>query len=1611
MATEAFSASLLIDTAKANKDIRALNQEVGILDKSLASLGKTLKENQRDLDGAVKAISSIVTASRESSKASEESAKAKLAEARAAGELAKAENAAAIAQARVERERSAAAVNTATAAYREARTEATNFMQSQRALKASTDQLGNSLANQRYLLYDVGDTYRTLGLAASALPAAAIASATAYEKSFAQVIRVSGAAGTEAQKLRDDLKNLATEIPLSFGELSNIAQIGGQMNIATDQLSAFTETVAKFVATADGATIDSSTQAFGRLSNLFAQGLSGDEQAKFFERIGSAISYTADTAVTSEAKIIAMLDKISPIGAQAGLAADEVVGLASAMSSVGLAPEISSGFLTRFFGQLNKDVAEGGDALNAYNSVLGTTSEQFMDMYRNDPAELLQRLIKSMSELDKVGQTSALGDLGITATRDQRVVQALAGSYDVLADAMTNSSQAYAEAGYLDKSSAGIFNTLAANLEKLGNSFANLGDTLGSGILPVLSDFVGVLQFAVDGLTNLANTNPAVKAILATLLTIGSVAGVFFALKSATAFFQAGLVTLTHITKQSAGGTLTFRAQLKSLATQMLVNKGMSEQAAASYVKQVGAVRALGTASALSGVQMRALNVSMLQGNTASKSFGGAIKGAGSMIAGLAGGPIGIAVTALGLLGSAWLGAAADAKASAEQVVDAFKASSEAGLEALGKDFSDNKIGFFESNNIKLMGKTYGELADDVGLSMGTIAKAMSEGSKATDELVQKLQKQAEAFEQGGERLKARETEMLIEKIQEYANQLDVSEDGERRTAEAAKGVAGALDETGDSADGATDSIDDYARALNDAIQAAFGLTNAQAGVNAALESLGAGVQKSGTIGVGSGDARSNLADFQQALSAQAAYLQQQVELGKLSAESGAQEFQAFAQGLLEQLGAMGVDTSEIIGDTQNAIAEVNNIFAEQGGVDIPVSVDSTQAIMGADEAMSWMADYLNANPQLVTIGMQGDDSVSDRVYSLVSYISEATGMDFTAVVNAITSPAGENTENVTRFMMEAVNSDFTAYINADTATAANNVQNFATYTARQLAELQNSLNSFAAQNNNWIGGVAGSLGNVIGSLRGSVSTNVLATPGQAIARANKAAVPSFKPLTQGYNDAAKAARNTGKAAGGAGRAAKKANDDTAKGAKKAGKAVQDQKKDWDELEQQISGYASRVGTAFGYVTARQTGVAEAKDEYYSILDGIKERLEDQKQSVRDLRMENKSLNAERKVQLNDAAKLEKMANYADQMGNGERAKVYRDEAKALRASADETKSKVDANEKEAKSIEKGMGKLDGYSKAAIANRKELRQLRDASLAVAQAYAASGASAKTVATQTAAWTSKAKAHAKELGYTNSAVAKVTGSTNSYVTALKKVPKTVTTKLTATNSTASGVAAAKKSIGSIPSSKTATIKAKSSGVPTVQSQLNTLSKSRTMTLKAHLTLSAAERNKYRQMAAVQNALGNFAVGSALNSLANTYAMGGLVGRFARGGLIPGTPPSDPKRDNIMATVDGKGMAAIRSGEYIQSQPAVDYYGTDIMDKINKMEIPRYALGGQIGNSRNDGANGVSVIELGAESIQNLARAAHKEVNLYVDSQVLARSVNQGMTLIAQQGGHF
>src|SRR5690606_5257850 len=182
------------------------------------------------------------------------------------------------------------------------------------ATRAIRDQ-ENALPRLRYALYDVSSTLTIAGAGMLALSGAVLGLATKMDREFADVVRTTEVylddTGAAARELRAEFDQLFSTMPSSWGDLTEIGTLAGQLNIASGSVAEFTKLVAQFAATTDVSVEDSAT-AFGRLAELL------DVPASEFENLGSSILAVGVNSVATESQIINISSQITSMAASAG---------------------------------------------------------------------------------------------------------------------------------------------------------------------------------------------------------------------------------------------------------------------------------------------------------------------------------------------------------------------------------------------------------------------------------------------------------------------------------------------------------------------------------------------------------------------------------------------------------------------------------------------------------------------------------------------------------------------------------------------------------------------------------------------------------------------------------------------------------------------------------------------------------------------------------------------------------------------------------------------------------------------------------------------------------------------------------------------------------------------------------------------------------------------------------------------------------------------------------------------------------------------------------------------------------------------------------------------
>src|SRR5690625_4381315 len=562
------------------------------------------------------------------------------------------------------------------------------------------DQGFEKLANTRYALYDVAQTFTIISGAALGASGAAVKFAADYDQAFRSVQRTSLTAGAAASELKEELISLTTEIPRSFDEVTNIATLGSQMDIPTEHLTKFTETVAMFSSTTD-ASVDKAAMSLGRLAQLTKTSV-GD-----IDRLASAIYYTGINSVATEEQILTISEQIAASGNLAGFAADEIIGLSAAMASLGVQPEAARGAIMRIFNNIRMAVDEGGEALQKFADVAGTTAGNFATTWLKEPERAFSQFVEGLSRLSDEGRavSMVLKDLGMSNVRDLRVMELLADNTDVYAAAMANAASAYEENSALADGYAIQVDNLNDALTVLWNSLKAIGAEVGD--IPLLKDMVVWATQAVKWFSNLLKV-PLVGWVAKVSLGVVAAVGAFAAWQAMSARLTAsayGLITAMRGIQRSSGVADTgIKGLWKAMFSLINMNRTMRGEIA------------------LTNTQLERMHISALRAQGSISGFGAAVQKAGTFArGGLA--AVGSFMSSM-VVPAAVIGGIAALTAGIKAVSDSLK-----DAEARSRDFLGSSSGLHEA--LVEDGRIYEESGGKIGVYVGKVteSKSASEGA------------------------------------------------------------------------------------------------------------------------------------------------------------------------------------------------------------------------------------------------------------------------------------------------------------------------------------------------------------------------------------------------------------------------------------------------------------------------------------------------------------------------------------------------------------------------------------------------------------------------------------------------------------------------------------------------------------------------------------------------------------------------------------------------------------------------------------------------------------------------------------------------------------------
>lgn len=417
-------------------------------------------------------------------------------------------------------------------------------------------------------------------------------SAISQERAFAQVARVVGEAEAQSAGLLESFRQMAEEFPISFEEVARIGQLGAQIGVTAGELDAFTRTVAKFSLTT-GVAADQATLLLGRIAEM------QDVPTSQMENLGSAILDLGTKSAATEDEILRVNESIATVSNVFGLSAQAVTGLASALATLRVRPELARGSLTRVFGEMDAAIQAGDASLDQLAVTMGMTADEVVKLRQTNPDEFFLAFVRGLSEAGtETGNfQQILRALGINAVRDIDTFTRLANNFDVVSNSFRDSNAAWSEGTELQRQFQGIAETTSAKLQNLADAFKNLLAVGGDALLPVISKIADMFTFLIDRMTALGPVVPIMGALTAAVV-VGGGAWLVYRVAVAKAI-QAGLA-MSELQRSLQGRTLGVATAYAALRGRLDTVASSTRTAAAG----ANSLAAANRAAAASGVAM-----------------------------------------------------------------------------------------------------------------------------------------------------------------------------------------------------------------------------------------------------------------------------------------------------------------------------------------------------------------------------------------------------------------------------------------------------------------------------------------------------------------------------------------------------------------------------------------------------------------------------------------------------------------------------------------------------------------------------------------------------------------------------------------------------------------------------------------------------------------------------------------------------------------------------------------------------------------------------------------------------------------------------------------------
>ncbi len=169
---------------------------------------------------------------------------------------------------------------------------------------------------------------------------------------------------------------------------------------------------------------------------------------------------------------------ISAAGSQVGITEADILGVAAALSSLGLEAQAGGTAISKAIIQMANACETGSDDLQYFAKAAGIPTEEFQKYFAEDATGALTAFIAGLGNLQDESALKFLDEMGISETRLRDALLRASNANDLFTDAIKTSNTAWDENVALTEEAEKRYATTESKIQIMKNTFADMGLTL-----------------------------------------------------------------------------------------------------------------------------------------------------------------------------------------------------------------------------------------------------------------------------------------------------------------------------------------------------------------------------------------------------------------------------------------------------------------------------------------------------------------------------------------------------------------------------------------------------------------------------------------------------------------------------------------------------------------------------------------------------------------------------------------------------------------------------------------------------------------------------------------------------------------------------------------------------------------------------------------------------------------------------------------------------------------------------------------------------------------------------------------------------------------------------